>query len=57
MTGLSWLNVLAGLWLIIAPWILGYQTAAAKVNDVILGVVVGIIALIIAVSRPQTAPR
>ncbi len=57
MTGLSWLSVLAGIWLIIAPWILNYQTAAANANDVILGVIIGVIALIIALSRPQTAVR
>lgn len=57
MTGLSWLNVVAGIWLIIAPWILNYQTAAAKANDVILGVIIGIIALIIALARPELAPR
>lgn len=57
MTGLSWLNVVAAIWLIIAPWILSYQTAAAKANDVILGVIVGVIALIVAVSRPEAATR
>lgn len=57
MTGLSWLNVLAGIWLILAPWILNYQTTAAKANDVILGVIIGVVALIIALARPEPAPR
>lgn len=57
MTGLSWLNVLAGIWLILAPWILNYQTTAAKANDVILGVIIGVIALIIALARPEPVSR
>lgn len=50
MTGLSWLNVLAGIWLIIAPWILGHQTLASKINDVVLGVVVMVVGLIVALA-------
>ncbi len=56
MTGLSWLNVLAGIWLIIAPWILGYQTLGAKINDVVLGVIITVVALIVALAPLQTAP-
>ncbi len=57
MTGLSWVNVLAGIWLVIAPWVLGYTSTAAKVNDVLLGVVIGVVALIIAVSPPPAPQR
>jgi hypothetical protein len=53
MTGLSWVNVAAGLWLIIAPWVLGYSTTVPKVNDVLLGAIVGVVALLVAVSRPS----
>lgn len=39
--GLSWTNVVLGLWLIGAPFILGYAgTAAAMWNEVIIGLVV-----------------
>src|SRR5919106_2393319 len=31
------LNVLLGVWLIIAPWLLGGSPASAKVNDVVVG--------------------
>lgn len=54
MTGLSWLNVLAGIWLIIAPWILDYQTLASKINDVLLGVIVTVVALIVALAPRET---
>jgi hypothetical protein len=41
---LSGLNVLAGIWLILAPWWLGYTSADPKWNDVVFGAVVAILA-------------
>ena len=43
--GASGLNILAGIWLIIAPWVLGYTTGDPYWNDVAFGAVVGVIAL------------
>lgn len=43
---LSGLNVLAGIWLIIAPWVLGYSTSDPRWNDVVFGIVIGVLALI-----------
>ena len=43
---LSGLNVLAGIWLIIAPWVLGYSTSDPRWNDVVFGFVIGVLALI-----------
>lgn len=43
---LSGLNVLAGIWLIIAPWVLGYSANDPKWNDVIFGAIIGIYALV-----------
>lgn len=40
------LNVLAAIWLIVAPWLLRYTTARAHWNDVVIGIFVGVIALI-----------
>lgn len=40
------LSVLAGIWLIIAPFILGYLSNTPKTNDVWLGIIVGVVALI-----------
>ena len=42
----SGLNIIAGIWLIIAPFILGYGTSKPITNDIILGIIVGIVALI-----------
>jgi hypothetical protein len=45
----SWITVALGVWLIIAPFVVGYdrmgEIVGAKANDVALGVVVGAIAL------------
>ncbi|MFW6060073.1 MAG: SPW repeat protein [Phycisphaeraceae bacterium] len=43
-TWLSWVNVVLGLWLIAAPFVLGYFEPEAIWNDVILGIVVLILA-------------
>jgi len=36
---LSWINAALGVWLILAPFILGYRDAA-MVNDIIVGIIV-----------------
>jgi hypothetical protein len=41
----SGLNALAGVWLIIAPWVLGYEAGDPKWNDVVFGGVIVILAL------------
>lgn len=42
VTGLSWVNVVLGSWLIVAPFILGYgaEAGAALWSDMILGVAI-----------------
>jgi|tagenome__1003787_1003787.scaffolds.fasta_scaffold20969638_1 hypothetical protein len=45
IAGVSTLNVLAGIWLIIAPWVLGYVAGDPKWNDVIFGALVALLAL------------
>lgn len=42
---MSGLNVLAGIWLVIAPWVLGYWSSDPRWNDVACGVVIGLLAL------------
>ncbi len=38
---LNWINAVLGLWLIIAPFVLSYSSAAAAMwNDIIIGLVV-----------------
>lgn len=37
---MRWANVAAAVWLVVAPWVLGFPTAAA-LNDLIIGLAVG----------------
>jgi hypothetical protein len=41
----SWVNVVLGIWLFIAPWVLRYGNRTAASASVIVGIVVFIIAL------------
>lgn len=41
----SWVNVLAGLWMIITPFASNFQPMGARWNAVIFGILVGIIGL------------
>jgi SPW repeat len=43
---LSGLNVLAGIWLIIAPWVLNYRAGDPKWNDVVFGAIVALFGLV-----------
>ena len=53
--GLSWLNLLLGIWLIISPFVLGYATSpTATWNNVVLGAVVVILAIWSAAATPET---
>jgi uncharacterized protein YbjQ (UPF0145 family) len=51
---LLWIGgVAAGVWLLISPFILGFSGGgAATINNVILGIGIGVLALIVAVARP-----
>jgi hypothetical protein len=46
VTTASALNVVAGVWLIIAPWVLIYSTADPRWNDVVFGAIVTLFALV-----------
>ena len=40
----EWLNLIAGLWLVAAPWLLGFEDNNAVIVDVVIGIVVVILA-------------
>jgi hypothetical protein len=44
-SGAAALNVLAGIWLIISPFVLGYTGADATWNPIVFGAIVGVFAL------------
>jgi hypothetical protein len=56
--GLSWLDVVLGIWLIVSPFALGYtRISAAMGNAIILGVVVALLGLWSAVMTPPVSRR
>jgi hypothetical protein len=56
--GLSWLNFLLGIWLIISPFVLGYSAfPRATWNDVILGIIVLILGACSAFVTPPLPSR
>jgi hypothetical protein len=43
--GVSWLNVLLGVWVLISPWVIGFNGLhTATTNNVIMGIIVIILA-------------
>ena len=52
--GLGWTNVVLGLWLVAAPFVLGYSGfARPRWNDVLVGLIVATLAAWSAMSTPQ----
>lgn len=53
---LSWINVVLGAWLILAPFIVGYASVtAAMVNDIIIGVLALLLSLWAALTKVQSS--
>jgi hypothetical protein len=44
--GLRKLNILSGAWLLLAPWVLGYEETIPIINDMAVGVLVIVFALV-----------
>ena len=40
----EWLNLIAGLWLILSPWLMGFQDSDAMAIDVAIGGIVAVLA-------------
>jgi SPW repeat len=58
MKALSWIVALAGLWEIVAPFILGFGTVATGVwNNVIVGIILIILGVWAAVARNVTTAK
>jgi hypothetical protein len=51
-TGLSWLNFLLGLWVLISPWVLGYAALPSALwNNIAVGVAVMVLSASSALSN------
>lgn len=52
----EWVNVVLGVWLILSPWILGFSGMTnAMWNAVIVGLLVGVLALSVTREKPKAA--
>jgi hypothetical protein len=55
--GLSWLNLLLGIWLIVSPFVLGYvANRPALWNDTGLGIIVAVLAIVSIVASSPARP-
>ena len=55
----EWLNLIAGLWLIAAPWLLEFQDSNAMTIDVVIGTIVAALAgfeIWLGIDRRQGGP-
>jgi SPW repeat len=53
----EWLNLIVGLWVLVSPWVLGFQGTTAMTVHVIIGAAVAIIAAIELWMMSQFPPR
>jgi len=53
----EWLNLVAGLWVIAAPWVLGFPGTTAMTVHVVIGVIVAALAASELWMRYQNPPR
>ena len=53
----EWLNLVAGLWAIVSPWVLGFQQTTAMTVCVVIGVIVAALAAAELWLRYQNPPR
>lgn len=53
----EWLNLIAGLALIVSPWLLGFQDSDAMTIDVVIGAIVALLAALEVWASRETGPR
>ena len=53
----EWLNLIVGLWVLVAPWVLGFQGTTAMTVHAITGAAVAILAAIELWMMSQIPPR
>jgi len=57
LIGAGWFQILCGIWVLIGPFVLGYSgLAVAKANDVTVGIIVLIVAIIESIGMARTLP-
>jgi hypothetical protein len=55
----EWLNLIAGVWLVVTPWLLGFEDSNAVIVDLAIGIFVVVLATFeiwLAIDRRQGGP-
>ncbi len=52
---LSWINVVAAIWLVISPFALSFSSSQARGDSIILGIIIGALALWDSITIETTA--
>ncbi len=53
----EWLNLIVGLWVVVSPWVLGFQGTTAMTAHVVIGIIVAVLAAIELWLLYQNPPR
>ena len=53
----EWLNLIVGLWVLVSPWLLGFQGTTAMSAHVIIGLIVAVLAAVELWIMYQNPPR
>ena len=53
----EWLNLIVGLWVVVSPWLMGFQGTTAMTVHVIIGIIVAVLAAIELWIMYQNPPR
>jgi hypothetical protein len=53
----EWTNVIVGIWLLVSPWVLGFDGSQAMHIDLVIGIIVALLAIIELCSDHQAPPR
>jgi SPW repeat len=53
----EWLNLIVGLWVLVSPWVLGFQGTTAMTTHVVIGIIVAVLAAFELWFLRQNPPR
>jgi len=53
----EWLNLIVGLWVVVSPWLMGFQGTTAMIVHVVIGLIVAALAAIELWIMSQNPPR
>jgi hypothetical protein len=52
----AWIILIIGAWLVISPWVLGYQPVAARWNACAIGLAIAVLSLLVLLCKTERVP-